>query len=96
MRIRGLKVPGERMVVLELDWRTAVDVYLHLAGSMHAELTTMSSRTHVGALLPQFRRAIVHTGMVDWKTLDDLARELSHTPAPPPLDVTARTRPEDA
>lgn len=86
MSIGGVRRPGARLVVFELDPRTALDVFFHLASSMHCEETTRSSRIHVAGLLPQLRRALVDTGIVRGETLDELQQHLMRKPAPPPID----------
>lgn len=96
MIIHGLKAPGARAVVLELDPRTALDVFFHLASSMHCEETTVSSRIHVAALLPQLRRALVTTGIVAGETLDQLQAHLMRKPAPPALDTAIASLGADA
>ncbi len=73
-------------MIFELDPRTALDVFFHLASSMHCEETTRASRIHVAALLPQLRRALVTTGVVKGETLDQLQAHIMRKPAPPPLD----------
>jgi len=87
MKITGIAAPGARLVRLDLDPRTAMDVFFHLAASLHAEETTIASRTHIAALLPSLKRAIVATGVCCHATLDGLQKHLASKPAPAPLDV---------
>lgn len=91
MSISGLRVPGKRAVLFELDPHTALDVFFHLAASLHCEETTTASRIHVAGLLPQLRRALVNTGVVRGETLDALQAAIRSKPAPPAIDQAARS-----
>lgn len=86
MSIKGFRDPGRHCVVFELDPRTALDVFFHLACSMHGEETTVASRIHIAALLPSLRGALVRTGIVAGHTLDELQAHLMRKPAPPAID----------
>ena len=90
MSIHGFRAAGRHAVVFELDPRTALDVFFHLACSMHCEETTDASRIHIAALLPSLRRALVVTGVVAGDTLDQLQHHLLRKPAPPSLDQQIR------
>jgi hypothetical protein len=90
MSITGIKAPGARLVCFELDPRTALDVWFHLAASLHTEETTVHSRIVVASLLPPLRRAIVTTGIASGEALDALHAHLMRKPAPDALDQAIR------
>lgn len=86
MSIKGLRVAGRRLVVFELDPRTALDVWFHLHASLHSQSTTRASRIAIAGMLPQLERAVVATGVIDAETCRQLVRVMLSEPAPPPLD----------
>jgi hypothetical protein len=88
--ITGVNAPGARLVCFELDPRTALMVWFHLAASLHAEETTTSSRISIAALLPGLKRAIVTTGFAGAAELDALHAHLMGKPAPEALDQAIR------
>jgi hypothetical protein len=87
MGIEGFRRPGYRAVHFELDPRSALDVFFALVASQHAEETTTQIRTTVGALIPQFKRALAQTNVVSLQFLNDAERQILSKPAPKALDV---------
>lgn len=90
MAIHGIKAPGARLVCFELDPRSALMVWFHLAASLHTEETTVASRIAIAGLLPALRRALVTTGYVGAPELDALHAHLMGKPAPEALDQALR------
>lgn len=87
MGITPRVAPGHRKVRIDLDPRSAMDVWFALACSLHCDETTTKQRALVAGLLPQFGRAIAQTGFCSYELLLQLQRELAQKPAPPALDV---------
>jgi len=90
MPITGFKRPGARMIRFDLDPRTALDLLFALMASMHADETTQQQRITVAGMIPQYKRALVTTGVVSMQLLDDFEQHLLSKPAPPPLDAVIR------
>lgn len=87
MAITGLKAPGNRKVRLDLDPRSAMEIWFCLCASLYCDETTTNQRALVAGLLPQFGRAIAATHFVNYETLLQFQRELAQKPAPPSLDA---------
>jgi hypothetical protein len=90
MPITGWTRPGHRQIRFDLDPRTALDVLFALMASLHAEETTQQQRITVAGMLPQYKRALVSTGIVSMQLLTDFEKHLLSKPAPPPLDAVIR------
>ena len=96
MPITPRVAPGHRKVRLDLDPRSALDVWFCLAASLHCDETTMKQRALVAGLLPQFGRALAQTGFCSYELLLQFQRELAQKPAPPALDAVMQRLSEGA
>ena len=86
MPITGVHAPGARLVIWQLDPRTALDLYFCLAAAKFCDETTVQQRLTAASVLPQFKRALVRTNIVSQRLLDDYDRQLASKPMAPPLD----------
>jgi hypothetical protein len=89
MKISALSNNGQRVVVLEAEARTMLDLWFGLHASLGAEETTSAQRRTIAGCLPALQRALVAAGALTDSTARAFQLHMERKPQGPPLDHIA-------